>query len=87
MASKMNRFRCTLLRASSADHVQKSPSLKSSFMLPSIKAAAEAYEADPALVAKVRTAGGYDRELWRMRYREEALCAQGLFFAVSVSAM
>ena len=45
------------------------------FMLPSIKAQAEAYEADTALLQQVRAAGGYDRELWRRRYRQEALCA------------
>ena len=53
---------------------------QAAFMLPSVKAEAEAYEADPALVSKVRLAGGYDRELWRVRYRQEALSSQGMHY-------
>ena len=62
---------------------QQSPAAakpQAAFMLPSVKAEAEAYEADPALVSKVRLAGGYDRELWRMRYRQEALSSQGMHY-------
>ena len=55
--------------------------LQAAFMLPSVKAEAEAYEADPAQVQRVRLAGGYDRNLWRVRYRQEALCSQGVHFA------
>lgn len=48
------------------------------FMVSSIKAEAEAYEADPGLMSKVCAAGGYDREIWRERYRQEALSMANL---------
>ena len=41
-------------------------------MVRSLNATAEAYEADPAALERVRAAGGYDSQLWRMRYRMEA---------------
>lgn len=49
----------------------------------SINAKREKYEEDPALLALVRAAGGYDSELWRVRYRQEALCADGLLFGTA----
>ena len=50
------------------------------FMLPAVKAQADAYEADPVHLEKVRAAAAYDRNAWRTRYREEALCIEGLMF-------
>jgi hypothetical protein len=50
------------------------------FMESSIRAQAEAYEADRHLWDKVCAAGGYDRRLWRLRYRQEALWIAGAYF-------
>lgn len=52
------------------------------FMLSSLKAQAEAYESDPAMMQRVCAAGGCDRELWRSRYQQEAFCSQALFLVV-----
>ena len=43
------------------------------FMQKSVTDTAAPYEADPAQLHRVRVAGGYDAELWRSRYRMEAL--------------
>ena len=51
-------------------------------MMSSVRSDAEAYESDPARLARVRQAAGYDRELWRLRYRQEALCGSGVHFRI-----
>lgn len=53
------------------------------FMQSSLKAVAEAYEFDPETLARVRRAAGYDHELWRLRYRQEALLASGVHFRLA----
>ena len=62
--------------ASAAAKAKEHPS----FMLSSLKASAEEYEADIALLKRVRLAAGYDADVWRRRYRAEAFCARGLHF-------
>jgi len=42
------------------------------FMVRSLLASTEAYEANPAALQLVRKASGYEPDLWRIRYRIEA---------------
>ena len=69
--------------AEAAEKEQNAPA----FMQQSIKAAAEAYEADPVRLRTVRLAAGYDPSLWRQRYREEALCTEGVFHGLSLGSI
>ena len=52
-------------------------------MLFAVKSQAEAYELDPKSLARAYQAAGYDRELWRQRYRQEALCSSGVHFRMA----
>eukprot|EP00966_Prymnesium_polylepis_P051492 1191472-Prymnesium_polylepis.2 len=49
----------------------------------SVNAKREDYENDPELLQRVCAAGGYDRDLWRTRYSQEAFCTEGLDFCGS----
>ena len=54
-------------------------------MKSSIHAKAEAYEADAELAARVRAAGGYERDQWRRRYLSEALSVHSAFWAAATA--
>lgn len=53
---------------------------KDKLMQLSIYAKREGYEDDSQLMRVVCAAGGYDVEIWRVRYSLEALCSDGLNF-------